>query len=150
MTAPFRVGWPAPKEVLRGQAAGGVAPAPGGEEFKLYLGRLLKMIPAEVVSLYLVGAGFIPANQGIVFAIWAIVCLVGVAVVRLYGTADPGEGLGPEKGSVVISAIAFVIWVYTLGGPFAVYGLHVPYIGSLLVLAWTFFVPIFYKGDTRS
>ena len=47
---------------------------------------------------------------------------------------------------VAISSVAFVIWVYSLGGPFAVFNLYVPYIGSLLVLAWTFFVPTFYKG----
>jgi hypothetical protein len=35
-----------------------------------------------------------------------------------------------------------------LGGPFEAQGLAVPYIGSLLVLAWTFFVPMFYKGPS--
>jgi hypothetical protein len=49
-----------------------------------------------------------------------------------------------------VAAVAFVIWVYTLGGPFADFGVHVPWIGSLLVLAWTSFIPLLYKGkDTE-
>lgn len=116
------------------------------DTFKFYLDRLLKMIPAEVLSLYAVGIGLIPAGKSLVLAIWAAVCLVGVICLRAYGTADPANAKPVDWIHVMISSIAFVIWVYTLGGPFKEYGIHVPYIGSLLVLVWTFFVPIFYKG----
>lgn len=78
--------------------------------------------------------------------VWALVCLAGVFVVRAYGTSDPQSNLSPDWVHVAISAVAFVIWVYTLGGPFAASDLYEPYVGSLLVLAWTFFVPIVYKG----
>lgn len=117
------------------------------EEFREYLSRLLKMIPAEVLGVYTIGAGFIPKTEKMVEAIWALICLVLVVVVRLYGTADPAAGQGPQKVPVAVAAVAFVIWVYNLGGPFATYGLHVPYIGSLAVLLWSFLIPIFYKGD---
>lgn len=118
----------------------------GQDDFKFYLDRLLKMIPAEVLSLYVVGSGLIPPGEPLVLAIWAAVCLVGVICLRAYGTADPANSKPVDWIHVMISSVAFVIWVYTLGGPFIEYGLHVAYIGSLLVLAWTFFVPIFYKG----
>ena len=104
------------------------------------------MIPAEVVSLYWVGSGFIPADQSIVLTVWAVVCLVGLVLVRAYGTADTAENKPTDWVHVAISCIAFVIWVYSVGGPFMAFNLHVPYLGSLLVLAWTFFMPIFYKG----
>lgn len=116
------------------------------EHFKFYLDRLLKMIPGEVVGLYLVGIGFIPEHQLVVNLIWTVVCLFGVIVIRAYGTTDPEKGYPPDWVHTMISAIAFLIWVYTLGGPFKMLHLHVPYIGSLLVLAWTFFIPILYKG----
>jgi hypothetical protein len=116
------------------------------DEFKSYLERLLLMIPGEVISLYMVGSGLIPEDQPIALVVWAVVCLVGVIVVRVYGTADPPNNKPTDWVHVAISTIAYVIWVYSMGGPFAEYGLYVPYIGSLLVLAWTFFVPIFYKG----
>ncbi len=116
------------------------------EGFKDYLERLMKMIPIEVVALYLFGSGIIPKDQHVGLLVWSIICLIGVVAVRAYGTTDSEKNLPPQWSVVIISSAAFVIWIYSLGGAFKLYGLHVPYIGSLLVLAWTFFVPIVYKG----
>lgn len=118
----------------------------GGEGFKEYLDRLMRMIPGEVVGLYLIGSGFIPVGQTLGAVIWTIVCLIGVIIIKAYGSADSEEHLPPDWTLVTISTISFVIWIYTLGGPFAAYNVWYPWIGSLLVLAWTFFVPLFYKG----
>lgn len=118
-----------------------------GEDFKDYLERLMKMIPGEVVGLYLIGSGFIPEDQHVTLLIWTIICLIGVVAVRAYGTTDSEKNLAPQWSVVFISSVAFVIWIYSFGGAFKLYDLHIPYIGSLLVLAWTFFVPIFYKGS---
>jgi hypothetical protein len=115
--------------------------------FQSYLDRLMKMIPAEVIGLYLVGNGIIPADQKIALIIWTVICLIGVVVVRIYGTYDQSKQHPLDWPHIVISAIAFVIWVYAIGGgPFAAFSLTIPWVGSLLVLVWTFFVPIFYHG----
>lgn len=115
-------------------------------DIQSYLDRLLKMIPAEVIGLYLVGSGIIPTGQKIALVIWAVVCLIAVVVVRTYGTYDPTKKNPIDWVHVAISSVAFLIWVYTIGGPFSAYNLTIPWVGSLLVLVWTFFVPIFYKG----
>jgi len=141
MTAPFRVENPANFRANRG------ARRPADEQFKDYLGRLLKMIPGEIVGVYMVGAGFIPEADRSLLAFWAATCLVLVVIVRIFGTRDPAANLPYQKFPVFVSAVAFVIWVYTLGGPFAKYGLYVPHYGSLAVLLWTFVIPIFYKGE---
>jgi hypothetical protein len=107
----------------------------------------MKMIPAEVIGLYLIGSGFIPEDQNFGLLVWSIICLIGVVAVRAYGTTDSEKSLPPQWSVVTISTIAFMIWLYSLGGVFKLYGLYIPYIGSLLVLAWTFFVPIVYKGS---
>ena len=138
MSAPFRI--------RRSGVRATAVPPGSGEQFKGYLERLVKMIPAEVVGLYLIGSGFIPEGERVGLLVWSIVCLIAVVVVRAYGTADPEKNQTPQWSLVFISSGAFVIWLYSLGGPFKLYDLHVPYIGSLLVLAWTFFVPIVYKG----
>src|SRR5260370_42487177 len=104
------------------------------------------MIRAGVVGLYLVGNGFIPQACPSALVIWAVICLFGVIAIRAYGTTDPEADKAPDWMHVAISSVAFVIWVYTIGGPFAAFNLAVPWIGSLLVLAWTFFVPLLYKG----
>jgi hypothetical protein len=113
---------------------------------KLYLDRLLKLIPTEVVSLYMVGTGMIPPKSIEVLLLWPMICLIGVVVVRRFGTSDPAQGVPPDWVHVGISSVAFMIWTYSLGGPFAYYGLHIPYIGSLLIMTFTFFVPYVYKG----
>ncbi len=148
MSAPYRITRPS-KRI--GPRAADAQSAASGEEFKGYLDRLMKMIPAEVVGLYLVGNGFVPTadpNYGLVLSVWTLICLIGVIVVKAYGTADVPNHTPPDWVHVAISSVAFFIWVYSIGGPFTAFGLSVPYIGSLLVLAWTFFIPIVYRGPT--
>jgi len=108
----------------------------------------LKMIPGEIVGLYMIGSGFIPADKPMVLTIWSGVCLVLLLVLRVWGTADPAAGKAAQPVPVFVSAIAFVIWLYWLGGPFKQWpGLYVNYLGSLLVLVWSFLIPIIYKGS---
>lgn len=142
MSAPFRI--TRSGSGITAEAVG-AAPSASGMDFPGYLDRLMKMIPGEAVGLYLVGIGFIPATQSLVLLIWSVICLGGVIAIKAYGTADRANQIPPDWVHVAISAVAFVIWVYSIGGLF-VNDVGVPYIGSLLVLAWTFFVPIFYKG----
>jgi hypothetical protein len=118
--------------------------------FKHYFDRLFRLIPSEVVSLYLVGSGLIPNEEHIGLLLWSIVCLVAIVVSRTIGTADPKRRSPPQLGAVAISSISFVIWVYALGGPFRSYNLHIPWLSSLLVLGWTFFVPYLYRGTKEA
>ncbi len=144
MSPPYRIPTRPSKSAVA--LAPGAPPSERGAEFQGYLDRLMKMIPGEAVGLYLVGSGFIPTAQSLVLLIWSVICLGGVIAIKAYGTADRANQIPPDWVHVAISSVAFVIWVYSIGGPFAAYGIGTPYIGSLLVLAWTFFVPIFYKG----
>ena len=138
MSAPFRIRRP-PKG-LKAKAGG------GAEDFKYYLGRLLKMIPAEIVSLYLTGTIFIPEDEFTTLAVWSLVCLAGLIRLRAFATADPDNNQATDWVHVAISSVAFVIWVYSLGGPFQAFEWYAPHVGKLLILTWTFFLPFFYKG----
>lgn len=137
----------AAKAPAAGDGGGGGAPT-SGPPLQAYVERLVRLIPSEVVGLYLVGIGVVPHTNKLAQAIWAFVCLGLVVLVRAIGSADPGRKVGPEWGSVAVSSVSFVIWVYTMPGAFASYNLAVPWVGSLLILAWTFSVPYFYKGST--
>ncbi len=138
MTAPLRI--KRPDSRLRPVSAG------KQDDIGHYLERIIKMIPAEVIALYMVGSGVIPETETLGLLIWTVVCLIGVVALRIKYTKDVQENLSADRIHVIISAVAFIIWIYNLGGAFVEYNLHIPYIGKLLVLAWTFFVPIFYKG----
>jgi len=115
-----------------------------------YWDRLKNLIPAEVSALYIAGLGVVPEDQHIGLSIWAFVCLVFTIlfISRQTQTVEgrPNDVYPVDWTHVTISAISFVIWVYMLGGPFASLGLYVGWIGTLLMLSWTFAVPFFYKG----
>jgi hypothetical protein len=112
-----------------------------------YMERLVKLIPAEVVGLYLVGQGIIPPVEKVAIVVWSIVCLVLVVLVRAKTTGDRVNSISPQWSAVAVSTISFVIWVYTMPGPFQVYHVAIPFVGSLAVLVWTFVVPFLYQGS---
>jgi hypothetical protein len=141
MSAPLRISKPGGS--VQTQVNGVGAIAAGGDS---YLSRLMKMIPGEALGLYLVGSSVIPRDQVVALFVWFLLCLVSVVAVRVFGTRDSRNNLPPDWIHVLISTVAFVIWVYTIGGPFAAFHLEVPYIGSLAALGWTFFVPMIYNG----
>jgi len=128
---------------LRLRAAGSTAAtgeAPGAID--TWLSRLVKLVPAEVVAVYLAGR---PLAQERLAGVWPVVCLALTVIVRAWGTSDRR---GPQWASVAISAVSFVLWVYATGGHFLTWSVDVNLAG-LGVLVWTTLVPVFWKGDTR-
>ncbi len=117
-----------------------------------YFGRLYKLIPGEIVGLYLVGTGL--ADDRIILLIWFLFCCLALVFIRMKGTIDPNsDKQKPQWVAVLIAFVSFIIWVYTMGGPFIYIGKLIGFdiykknIGSLFVVGWTFIVPYFYKGD---
>jgi hypothetical protein len=95
----------------------------------------------------MIGTGFLPVGSLAFSSAWAGLCLLLVFWVRIYGTADPKNGKASQPVPVGIAAVAFVIWVFWIGGPFT--NLNIPNrerIASLAVLVWSFVIPIKYKG----
>src|SRR5260370_3096057 len=99
MSAPFRIKTArasAPASIVRESGTSGaavaavVAPAAPlvADGVNAYLEKLVKMIPTEVVGLYLVGKGVIPVGQAGFLLGWTLFCLFAVIVVRAIGTRD--------------------------------------------------------------
>ena len=105
-----------------------------------WLGRLVKLVPAEIVAVYLAGRPLAQANYA---GQWPLVCLALVVIVRAWGTHDRR---GPQWISVAISAVSFVLWVYAMGGRFLNCGVDVN-LAALGVLVWTTLVPVFWRGE---
>jgi hypothetical protein len=145
MPGPFR---------LRQSVPFKAAVAAPNNQFDEYLGRVIRLIPSDIVALYLVGSGLLAEDDLWPSAVWSGFCLAALIVIRVYGTRDDSTPPKPDLQAVFWSAAAFVVWVYTLGGPFRAFDLanpgwhiHEPKYGSLLVLACSFLVPYFYKGS---
>lgn len=120
---------------------------PREDEFKEYLGRLVKMIPAEAIGMYAAGTGVIPPHETLVLGLWAALGLMAVVALRAFATSDKAKGIGPQWPAVALSCVAYLIWLYAQGGLAQQLGIHVPWLGTLLIIAWGVFVPIFYRGE---
>ncbi|CAD5374407.1 conserved membrane hypothetical protein [Rubrivivax sp. A210] len=144
---------------------------------------MLKMIPSEVVGLYMALAGFLgfagdgssTAAQPVGTAASAASAASAVPLITqtAANTAAASFGISnstliqfvffvlligtplylvrvsevKHKGQLAVATVAFAIWAYTLGGPFVVWNIYSPTLGSVLLLLWTFFVPMFVKTD---
>jgi hypothetical protein len=129
------------------------------DAFKAYMERLVKLIPGEVLGVYLTIRGiFVPNNimpdsqsdpVGAVFLdIWPIICLGLVVLVRAWGTRKANaKWWDAQWKAVFISAISFVIWVLAMGHFFWPIKIDDPRIASSAVVLWTFLVSYFYEGS---
>lgn len=113
------------------------------------LTRVAKLVPAEIV------AGYIPlvaaaeaiatdSSKRFTFAVGAFFLGLALTPVYLWLTGKPKNWV--QKLSVVLSTIAFILWAYLLGGPFAMeemgnyLGSYDKQIGSFIVFAFTWVV----------
>jgi hypothetical protein len=132
----------------RGERAGAGPPSPPRPTLNesSYAERLIKLIPAEVVAIYLFGVGTIPSDNFIAILGWSATCLALVVIARAFATRDAAQHLPPQWAAVSISCVSFLIWIFTMPGPLQGFGVLPSFVGSLVIAVWTFVVPYFYKG----
>jgi hypothetical protein len=130
MVAPLRL-YAADRSGVVGQPTGPIDP---------WLTRLVKLVPAEIVAVYLAGRPFAEPRLA---GAWPVVCLVLTVIVRAFGTRDRR---GPQWVSVAVSAVSFVLWVYATGGHFLSFEVDAN-LAALAVLVWTTLVPVFWRGE---
>jgi hypothetical protein len=107
-----------------------------------YQGRLLKYIPTEVVVVYVLLDGMlrsaapglpIPAIRWVVF--FALPAGTWLYLQRVEKVS--------KLQQLLISTVAFAVWVFSLGGPFSAFAWYSPVYGSILLPLYTFSIPIF-------
>ncbi len=126
---------------------------------KDYVAKLIRLIPGEIVALYLAGraaiTGYFEGNQSrlsepATWIAWTVVCLGLLFLVRIWGTKDKKLAVPPEWRAIGIAAASFVIWVYSSGDVFKIaFGIWNPLIATLLMLVWTFVTPFIYDPDSK-
>ncbi len=113
-----------------------------------YMERLLKLIPGETVAMYLFLQGVIQSGldqtEELKIWLWAIVAILAVGNV-FYLQKYQGVTHTPQ---IIILTIAFFVWIMTIGGPFAYFSWYKPFMGSVILGLFTFFVPMFYTGKS--
>jgi small-conductance mechanosensitive channel len=111
-----------------------------------YKDRLVKLIPTEIITAYVTlrglinGAGEQGNRQLLTWIVFGILVILN-PVYLFYVTEVK------KAGQIVFSSIAFVLWVMVIGGTFTtVLGYSAEYLGSILLVIYTLFVPFVYKG----
>lgn len=104
-----------------------------------YTSRLLKYIPAEVIALYVTLDAIIRSSEDISIWIYWSVFVFGVAATYLY--LHRVEKV-TKQVQLLISAGAFIVWVFAIGGPFSHLAWYQPIYGGLLLPIYTFLAAI--------
>jgi hypothetical protein len=133
------------RETMRGQIAAGTPPA-----LERYDEKLLKLIPAETVAVYLSLQGVLVSAmaapvQAVRLNAWLWIIFVimlglnGLYLRKVQKVTDPMQH--------VTMGAAFLVWVFTMGGPFRSLSFYEPFMGSLALSLFTFVAPMFYRGQ---
>ncbi|MCD4814236.1 hypothetical protein K8S19_11160 [bacterium] len=102
-----------------------------------YQDRLLKLIPTEIIGAYLFLQGVVPTEH----ARWGttVIALILCIMTPFYLKRIQNVNRISQR---VVTTISFIVWVYSLGGPFFLWGVYEAWIGSALLVLWTMTVPL--------
>lgn len=144
-----------PLRIIRRPAAMGAQTAE--DRIKDYFVKLASIAPAEVTGFYLtfrpVVVGNLTPDQVRADTLARWYPWIGVALViavKLWATHD-GPWWRGQWPAVVISTLAFILWVITMGHYMAIIGdwtwLKDARVATVLAGVFTFVLAVFYKGD---
>lgn len=110
-----------------------------------YFSRLIKLIPAEILTLYTIGHTNIPDDVVWAEVTFGVVCCVMLLISRFNATKDDNNE--PQWAAIFVSLFSFMIWLYVESPIFALLDLQIDWLGTISMAVWTFLVPYFYHGD---
>lgn len=106
-----------------------------------YKDKLIKHIPAEAIAVYLTLQGIITSDaspRATTPWLW-VAFTVGLAGTPLYLWRLQHVSSWVQLS---ISTVSFAVWVYGLGGAFARYSWYESWTASVVLIAFTFMVPV--------
>jgi hypothetical protein len=130
----------------------GRAKAAGESDADKAIGRLIKYIPAEIISGYMLLSGLVQSASASsplrTPSSWTIVAL-GVVLTPFY-LWKVGRPSGVRWWQLPISTVSFLLWAYALGGPFEKVELVIGYpyekwFATLLAGAFSWVVALVWK-----
>lgn len=105
-----------------------------------YLDRVAKYIPGETVALWAAVGGVIstapPESQPIL--LWISLAAGAILTAVYIWTRTKQQGSSVQMTQTVVSTIAFVVWVFAVGGPFAAFDWYHPTFGSFALIIYSF------------
>ena len=120
-----------------------------------YSDKLVKLIPSEIIGAYMVLSNILGSTAGSMQASvkpfpvtdndLKPILLQVVFFVLLILTPVYLKKISRVNNitQLIVTTISFIIWVYTLGGPFIVWGIYYSLIGSVVLVLWSVIIPLF-------
>jgi hypothetical protein len=108
-----------------------------------YLEQVVKYIPTEIVAGFIAISGITKAITDVPLAVQWVIFGVLLILTPLYTwrvSTDPKIGISVSQ--LVIATVAFLLWVFTLGGPFSTLSWYMPYYGAIASVLFTLFIPV--------
>jgi len=110
-----------------------------GVELDTYFDRLIKYVPAEIIGAWVAVTGLIATEEETNAALGWIVFGIGVIMTAAWiWKRTQVKDLPPAVAQIVISTLAFCVWVFALGGiPFKNLAFYKPLYGSLILILFS-------------
>jgi hypothetical protein len=122
-----------------GTAAAGAAAA-GTDQ---YVDKLFKYIPADVTAGWIAVTGLLSQLSNPSSALLWVLFVIFVAFAALWTWRQTRlAGAPPAIVQIIIATIAFIVWVFALGGPFATLPWWNSVYGAILLIVYTLAVPL--------
>lgn len=117
-----------------------------------YVSKLIKLIPAEIIGVYLSVFNLIgmegesgPSRDTLHLIVFGLILVITPFYLKRVAKIK-------ENRQIVFCVFAFVIWVFTLGGPIenlAVGPYSVKFLGAIFLPIYTLLIPLFYDTQTE-
>lgn len=116
-------------------------PAPKQKEPDNWVGRVIKEIPADVIAVYLAVAGIIKSinNASVQNNFHWVVFFLLLVMTPLYQWRVKKITKWLQIG---LSTVAFLVWVFSIGGPFTQFTWYTPVLGTLILPVYTLLLAI--------
>jgi len=120
-----------------------------------YSDKLVKLIPSEIIGAYMVLSNILGSTAGSMQAsvkpfpvtdndlkpiLLQVVFFVLLILTPVYLKKISKVN---NVAQLIVTTVSFIIWVYTLGGPFIVWGIYYSLIGSVVLVLWSVVIPLF-------
>lgn len=117
-----------------------------------YSDKLVKFIPTEIVGSYMMLAGFLGFGPGTQTLPGQKVDDVLIQVVFFFLLALVPAYLWVVSGvrhlvQIAVATVSYGVWVYSLGGPFELWGFHDPTVAAVVLVLWTLIPPLFVSAN---
>jgi hypothetical protein len=119
-------------------------PPARGSAYDTYYSRLVKLIPSEIIAFYLALDGIASAMKDKETMLW-----IAFANAVIGGWIYLGQLANVKQFTQrILTVFGLVIWIYVFGGPFAQLSWYDASYGKFILVLYTFFIPILFKGNS--